>query len=66
MEGLTNPLIFYAKKTFHFIEKLNIKEDKTMLQFLDWEAISNPIIWVLMAINVMIIVVGFIINRKES
>lgn len=37
-----------------------------MLQFLDLEAIGNPIIWILMAINVMIIVVGFIINRKEN
>lgn len=37
-----------------------------MLQFLDWEAIGNPIIWILMAINVMIIVVSFIINRKEN
>ena len=37
-----------------------------MLQFLDWEAIRNPIIWILMAINVLIIVVGFIITRKEG
>ena len=37
-----------------------------MLQFLDWEAIGNPIIWVLVAFNVMIIVVSFITNRKEN
>lgn len=56
---------FFASKTYSFM-KTNLKEDKTMLQFLDWEAIGNPIIWILMAINVMIIVVSFIINRKEN
>ena len=35
------------------------------LDFLDWEAITNPIIWTIVALDVAIVVFSFITNRNE-